>query len=67
MMKLENLFKHNTFFKLVSSEEWSFNKRENNKVWKLIYESNEIHNRQVDEKLINHIKPFLYYLASKKH
>ena len=65
MMKLENLFKHNTFFKLVSSEEQPFNKQENKKVWKLIYESNEIHNRQVDEKLINYIKPFLYYLASK--
>ena len=65
MSNIENLFKHNTFFKLVSSEERPFNKQENKKVWKLIYESNEIHNRQVDEKLINYIKPFLYYLASK--
>ena len=65
MLNIENLFKHNTFFKLVSSEEWSFNKQENKKVWKLRYESNEIHNHQVDEKLINYIKPFLYYLASK--
>ena len=30
-----------------------------------IYGSNEIHNHQVNEELINHIKPFLYYLASK--
>ena len=29
------------------------------------YESNEIHNHQVNEELINYIKPFLYYLASK--
>ena len=65
MTNIENLFKHNTFFNLVSSEEWLFNKQENKKVWKLRYESNEIHNHQVDEKLINYIKPFLYYLASK--
>ena len=31
MSNIENLFKHNTFFKLVSSEEWSFNKQENRK------------------------------------
>ena len=65
MTNIENLFKHNTFFKLVSSEEWLFNKLENKKVWELRYESNEIHNHQVDEKLINYIKPFLYYLASE--
>ena len=65
MENIENLFKHKIFFKLVSSEEWLFNKQENKKVWKLRYESNEIHNHQVDEKLINYIKPFLYYLASK--
>ena len=62
---IKNICKHNTFFKLVSSEEWLFIKQENKKVWKSIYESNEIHNHQVDEKLINYIKPFLYYLASK--
>ena len=65
MVNIENLFKHNTFFKLVSSEEWSFNKQENKKSLEIKNESNEIHNHQVDEKLINYIKPFLYYLASK--
>ena len=65
MDAIKNICKHNTFFKLVSSEEWLFIKQENKKVWKLLYESNEIHNHQVDEKLINYIKPFLYYLASK--
>ena len=29
------------------------------------YESNEIHNHLVNNELLNYIKPFLYYLASK--
>ena len=67
MDAIKNICKNNTFFKLSSSEGRYFNKLENKIIWKSIYESNEIHNHQVNEELINYIKPFLYYLASKKH
>ena len=63
MDNLQNICKHNTFFKLASNERR--NKLENIVCWESRYESNEIHNHQVNEELINHIKPFLYYLASK--
>ena len=65
MSVIKNICKHNTFFKLSSSEGRCFRKQENEIFWRSTYESNEIHNHQVDEKLINYIKPFLYYLASK--
>ena len=65
MDNLQNIGKHNTFFNLVSSERKLVNKLENIVCWQLRYESNEIHNHQVNEEFINYIKPFLYYLASK--
>ena len=65
MDNLQNIGKHNIFFNLVSSEKRSVNISENKIIWELRYESNEIHNHQVNEKLINYIKPFLFYLASK--
>ena len=63
MDNLQNIYKHNTFFKLASNERRVV--IENIVYWESIYESNEIHNHQVNEELINYIKPFLYYLASK--
>ena len=65
MNTIKNICKHNTFFKLTFSEGRYFNKLENEIIWESIYGSNEIHNHQVNEELINYIKPFLYYLASK--
>ena len=61
MDNLQNICKHNTFFKLASSEGRLVDKLENIVYWESRYESNEIHNRQVNEELINYIKPFLYY------
>ena len=63
MDNLQNICKHNTFFKLASNERRVV--IENIVYWEARYESNEIHNHQVNEELINYIKPFLYYLASK--
>ena len=63
MDNLQNICKHNTFFKLASNERRLV--IENIVYWESIYGSNEIHNHQVNEELINYIKSFLYYLASK--
>ena len=65
MDTIKNICKLNTFFKLASSEGRYFNKLENKIIWESRYESNEIHNHQVNEELINYIKPFLYCLASE--
>ena len=65
MDTIKNICKHNTFFKLASSEGRYFDKLENKIILESRYESNEIHNHQVNEELINYIKPFLYCLASK--
>ena len=58
MDNLQNIGKHNTFFNLVSSERKLVNKLENIVCWQLRYESNEIHNHQVNEEFINYIKLF---------
>ena len=63
MDNLQKICKHNTFFKLTSNERRSV--IENIVCWESIYGSNEIQNHQANEELINYIKPFLYYLASK--
>ena len=61
MDNLQNIGKHNTFFNLVSSERRLVNTLENTVCWESRYESNEIHNYQVNEKLINYIKPLNYF------
>ena len=52
MDNLQNICKHNTFFKLASSEGRLVDKLENIVYWESRYESNEIHNHQVNEELL---------------
>ena len=65
MDNIKTICKHNTVLKLASSEGRYFDKQENKILLESRYESNEIHNHQVNEELINYIKPFLYCLGSK--
>ena len=65
MDNIKTICKHNTVFKLASSEGRYFDKQENKILLESKYESNEIHKHLVNNELLNYIKPFLYYLASK--